>query len=280
MYKNYVVHKKSKTNGKHKHHAPCVANVVRQRPMARTNFLCLLFLALSSTLFFFSFSNREIHNVGTPGNRRMFTAKKTDLSEEKPGAIQYQILDANNNGVSFRQFLDALSDPSAHAADFLTETLTNHFGGQTNAYFFECIPVSRKTLDETIFEFMLMPANALNGVAADHSPFDEYLSSPGTASSHVISFLNLGRDAMLVVPRPLTTASHYAHLSEFITTAPRQQANLLWQRVGEGARKQLSSHADDDKKLWISTSGMGVYWLHVRLDSVPKYYNWIPYKKG
>ena len=26
------------------------------------------------------------------------------------------------------------------------------------------------------------------------------------------------------------------------------------------------------KKVWMSTSGLGVYWLHVRLDSRPKYY--------
>jgi hypothetical protein len=230
--------------------------------------LCVLLCAFSS--FFLLYE----------GNHKMFTSSKTILRTDKPEVVRYRILDTNNNDVTFRQMLDALSDPSAHAAEFLTETLMNHFGGKTDAYFFECIPVSRKTLDETPFEFVLIPATALDGVAADHTPFDEYLSSPAASSSHVISFLNLGKDAMLIVPRPVTSASHYAHLSEFIRTAPRQQTNLLWQRVAEGARKQLDAHTDDDKKLWISTSGMGVYWLHIRLDSVPKYYNWVPYKKG
>ena len=27
-----------------------------------------------------------------------------------------------------------------------------------------------------------------------------------------------------------------------------------------------------DQKLWVSTSGLGVFWLHLRLDSYPKYY--------
>lgn len=236
-------------------------------------FLLLCFFALST-------SSRDGNSIGKTANHRMFTASKTILRTEKPEVVQYRILDSNNNSVTFRRMLDALVDPGSSMAEFMTETLTNHFGGKPGAYFFECIPVSRKTLDEAVFEFVLIPASALDGVAADHSPFDEHLSDPTTASAHVISFLNLGRDAMLIVPRPLSSESHYTHLSEFIRTAPRHQTNLLWQRVAEGARKQLDAHTDDEKKLWISTSGMGVYWLHIRLDSVPKYYNWVPYKKG
>jgi hypothetical protein len=30
--------------------------------------------------------------------------------------------------------------------------------------------------------------------------------------------------------------------------------------------------------VWLSTSGLGVYWLHVRLDTHPKYYQYQPYK--
>ncbi|MDF9799652.1 hypothetical protein OKW21_004915 [Catalinimonas alkaloidigena] len=29
----------------------------------------------------------------------------------------------------------------------------------------------------------------------------------------------------------------------------------------------------------MSTSGLGVYWLHIRLDSRPKYYQFDPYRK-
>lgn len=31
--------------------------------------------------------------------------------------------------------------------------------------------------------------------------------------------------------------------------------------------------------LWCSTSGLGVYWLHIRLDQYPKYYTYRPYKQ-
>ena len=29
---------------------------------------------------------------------------------------------------------------------------------------------------------------------------------------------------------------------------------------------------------WLSTAGMGIPWVHVRIDSYPKYYRFPPYK--
>jgi len=34
-----------------------------------------------------------------------------------------------------------------------------------------------------------------------------------------------------------------------------------------------------DRPLWVSTSGLGVAWLHVRLDARPKYYQYTPYRE-
>ena len=42
--------------------------------------------------------------------------------------------------------------------------------------------------------------------------------------------------------------------------------------------KQLAASALSDQPLWVSTCGLGVYWLHVRLDSFPKYYRYAPYQ--
>ena len=69
----------------------------------------------------------------------------------------------------------------------------------------------------------------------------------------------------------------YAHLASFIRNSPNSQANLLWQKVAEEINLKLNT-PDFFQKMWISTSGLGVAWLHVRLDSVPKYYNWEPYQ--
>jgi len=58
-----------------------------------------------------------------------------------------------------------------------------------------------------------------------------------------------------------------------VRNAPAPQVHALLQRLAREALARLS-----DRPLWISTAGMGVYWLHVRLDSRPKYYRHAPYK--
>ena len=47
----------------------------------------------------------------------------------------------------------------------------------------------------------------------------------------------------------------------------------LWAAVGVAVKEALG-----EQPLWVSTSGLGVYWLHVRLDSSPKYFQHTPYK--
>ena len=54
------------------------------------------------------------------------------------------------------------------------------------------------------------------------------------------------------------------------------QAHLLLAAVGEQMAGRVSLTEDS---VWLSTSGLGVYWLHVRLDSRPKYYTYEPYKR-
>ena len=34
----------------------------------------------------------------------------------------------------------------------------------------------------------------------------------------------------------------------------------------------------DDRPVWLSTAGMGIAWLHIRLDDRPKYYGYREYR--
>lgn len=88
-------------------------------------------------------------------------------------------------------------------------------------------------------------------------------------------FPNLGRDALMVLPSPLSEDSAYSHLLAFLRTAPREQLHDFWRAVGESAIKRLG-----DKPLWLNTAGGGVAWLHARLDDRPKYYVYGPYRKA
>jgi len=90
----------------------------------------------------------------------------------------------------------------------------------------------------------------------------------------VISFPNLGGDANLIVPTKQTGTSAYCHLKTFTNHAPIEQQHAVWQRVGSLMLENLS-----DENIWLNTAGGGVPWLHIRLDSRPKYYWYSPYKQ-
>ena len=88
-----------------------------------------------------------------------------------------------------------------------------------------------------------------------------------------MAFLNLGKDATLVAPCPQVANNAYTHIAAFTRKAPTSQQHQLWQTVGATVEQKVSN-----KPLWLSTAGAGVYWLHVRLDSRPKYYSYKPYR--
>ena len=74
---------------------------------------------------------------------------------------------------------------------------------------------------------------------------------------------------------PDTPASSYTHLKEFILRAPDRQVEGLVKVVGEQVLGRVREMGP--RKVYLSTSGLGVYWLHMRLDQRPKYYTFKPY---
>ena len=86
---------------------------------------------------------------------------------------------------------------------------------------------------------------------------------------------NLGGDALLIAPSPVGPPEAYPHLAAFLRLAPEAQVRSLWRHAAGALRENLG----DDPR-WLSTSGLGVAWLHLRLDRSPKYYQFEPYRAG
>ncbi|MDY6782300.1 MAG: hypothetical protein SW833_07080 [Cyanobacteriota bacterium] len=139
-----------------------------------------------------------------------------------------------------------------------------------SAYRWETPAIANSSINRP-FEFVLLDSPGL-ARASDAATYREYFTTDDRDDGIVV-FDNLGKDATLVVPSPRASNSAYPHLATFIRRAPDAQKHGLWRIVGRTVQHQLR-----DRPLWLSTAGGGVSWLHVRLDSRPKYYGFKPYK--
>ena len=138
------------------------------------------------------------------------------------------------------------------------------------AFFWEVAPMSTRTWQRP-FECVVLPAPGLARSGPDALAFAEHFSP----TKSVVEFKNLGGDATLIVPCPRAPASVYPHLAVFLRQAPPEQCDELFRALGHTASELLN-----DTPFWLSTSGSGVAWLHVRFDQRPKYYQYKPYATG
>lgn len=196
----------------------------------------------------------------------MWTAQPSKTSD--PRVLHYA-LEYKAQPASFAVVLNALQNDSAFHT-FLNSTLSQ---APFSAFRWETPGVTAATLNRP-FEFVLIDAPNLT-----RRPESEAFAEHFTASrDDVLAFSNLGRDAIMIVPRPLGDLEAYMHLAAFVRSAPESQHAALWKKVGAVLSARVQAHPD--RKVWLSTAGAGVAWLHVRLDDKPKYYGHEPYRKS
>lgn len=189
-----------------------------------------------------------------------------------------QISDAGCAG-GLRVTLDRGGDPAGYAdvieawrSDAQFRSWFNNLlaGVSFGAFRWETPCVSIKTVTQP-FEFVLLDSPDLPR-QPDPSAFDDRFRN--NVDAEVLTFSNLGGDAIMVVPYPIGPDSAYGHIGAFVRCAPEPQRDALWQAVGEAMINRLG-----EKPVWLSTAGGGLSWLHVRLDDRPKYYGFAPYRQ-
>ena len=141
------------------------------------------------------------------------------------------------------------------------------------AYCWEMPPLDAARLADP-FQCVFIDSPALAMMLADAQPFGDYLSADPTAAD-TATFANLGGDAWLVAPNPHGDPSAYVHLARFLREAPARQRVSIWSSLAAAIEPRLGR-----QPLWLSTAGLGVAWLHIRLDSRPKYFRYAPYARG
>jgi len=172
---------------------------------------------------------------------------------------------AEGRRISYAEFLAGL-ETDADARRVFAECLA---AMPFPSFFWECISVTRASSTEP-FECAVLSAPVLARAAPDVRSFAEHFRD----TESVVCFENLGRDATLIVPCPRAEPSAYPHLAVFLRTAPPQQVDALLETTARAARERMQG-----APFWLSTSGAGVAWVHVRIDSRPKYYQYAPYRR-
>ena len=140
-----------------------------------------------------------------------------------------------------------------------------------DAYLWETPPITMMTSTRP-FEFVFVESLDLARLSPDPAVFAQHFEAADIEIG-VVSFWNLGGDARLVAPSPRDSLTTYPHIAAFARGAPASQQHAFWSAVGANVADSLS-----DRPLWLSTNGLGVAWLHVRLDTRPKYYTFQPYR--
>ncbi len=139
-----------------------------------------------------------------------------------------------------------------------------------DAFFFEMPPASVATQGRA-FECVIADAPALRSVLPDCGAFAPHFENQ--PRENVAVFVNLARDALLIAPSSCEPKAAYGHLAAFLRGAKVTHVHALWRAVGDAMLECIQ-----DGPRWLSTSGLGVPWLHVRIDTRPKYYTHDPYR--
>jgi hypothetical protein len=214
-----------------------------------------------------------------------WTNAPSDILIRGPDRTEAELLlhEAGHVSVTIRQFnegemrqltwanvVDSLTSKSSSAVREVLSAVMKRLPFE--AYFWECAPLSAATTQTRLFEFVAMRAHNLVGIEVDQVSFSEHLSAfTGQPVSKM--FNNLGGDASLIAPAAaLDDVWPYAHAATFFRHAPAGQLDAQWQTLGKALNKLLWKDRPETV-YWVSTEGTGTHWLHMRLDSRPKYYH-------
>ena len=204
---------------------------------------------------------------------KMFSHEEEQVTGKVSKYFNFQSRVGEKNTLTFLDFFMAL-DKKTQFSEYFIELLKS---SKFKAFFFECPALTIVHLAKP-FEFVLTESSFLASVKMpDTLAFAEYFKQ-GSPQSKVAVFTNLGSDATLLAPIPeesLDSLTKYAHLALYMRRSSLEEVKELFSVVAKTILKKLKKQTS--VPVWLSTSGTGIFWLHIRLDSRPKYYTYSRY---
>ncbi|HMB62361.1 MAG TPA: toll/interleukin-1 receptor domain-containing protein [Eudoraea sp.] len=139
------------------------------------------------------------------------------------------------------------------------------------SYIWETPPVTKSSFSND-FQFAILNTPSPANIIPDRVTYKKYFDSNNDKNG-IVTFLNLGRDTLLIVPSPFRTEDDYSNLDRFYRYASRDQQKSIWKVTANEIKMRIT-----DKPIWVSVAGGGISWLHIRLDPRPKYYRYTPFR--
>jgi hypothetical protein len=184
-----------------------------------------------------------------------YTSRREVVSAD---IVRYEIYQSNQP-LSFRAVFQ-LWQSSPEFVLFYTTTLKD---SGFPAFCWEH-PALRSSYLDLPYECIVQRSRLLEQLSVDEHTFQKYIHT----TDLVVDFQNLGNDARLVVPTKQSKANTYNHLGRFIQLGSSAQIAAVFEQVGKVVLEELNHK----QVIWLNTAGLGVIWLHIRLDTYPKYY--------
>lgn len=136
---------------------------------------------------------------------------------------------------------------------------------------FETSPIDFTKKDWGFYKEKQIITTSLNSnTLADIKPFKEYLKK-----NKFVVFDNLDKKCRLVCPP--NDGNNYSHIHNFYIHANNTLIKALWKNVAIEVEKIYKTNKI--KKIWVSTHGLGINWLHIRICNTPKYYKTVSFTR-
>ena len=176
-------------------------------------------------------------------------------------------------GLTFSEAINLLQDESEVSSSFRAkiESIFTEERAGMHGVFWECPPTTSNRFETQPFEFVVFFTDILRNekVLLEEVAFSNHLKADKLS---VIAFPSLGGDATMVSP---AYNCEYTHLKAFLIHANQKMKAALWKEVGKSIIKRLESA--NGNRIWLSTHGAGVPYLHVRICPAPRYYHYRAY---
>jgi len=188
-----------------------------------------------------------------------------EIKGQNENTVRFRLKKGDQN-LSFEEVFKLWKSNSAFVNFYTDELIKLDY----KAFYWEH-PAIKKEFLEKRYECILQRSKPLEHLPSNESAFKEHIHSV----DQVVDFMNLGKNARLVVPTKRTDKEIYNHLGKFMRLAENEQVIEVFKRIGTTMFEEI----EKEKLIWLNTAGLGVIWLHIRMDTRPKYYKTKKYKE-